>query len=235
MTKATTEGRQLVLTVEGVDTPFRVDPLPAKRGKALTELFLAAALGQLSGVVAEAIFIESIGPSNYSRMSGLYVDEYDRVTGAYLRTWDPEGSKVHSEFLENESEASFMGRDRVEALDEPDLDGEPIRQEEAEALCLAAFYWQTVVGMEAVSAFINAGEGTEGSLKALSLLQVRMGLSPSTTSRSSVLENAIQQQAASKATSTPQVGKKSVRLPADRQKPRNGKKKSGNPAKQNRP
>lgn len=258
MTTATQDGRELVLAVSGIDTPFRVSPLTARRGKELTEQFIRASVGALSGTEAESVFIESFGPQNYSRAAGVFVDEFD-ITGGpdagapYVQTWTPDGphfvegladtTSVDEQIMQlgdddegnpltahRKYAAKYRGRDAIPTLGEHDFDGEPIRQEEVEALALCAFYWQTVVGMEAVRAFIEGGEGTPGSLKALSLLQTRSALSPSTTSRSTALENLIQSRAGIPNTGTPQAGAKSVRLPADRQKPRNKKKKSGNPA-----
>lgn len=261
MTKATQEGRELLLAVDGIESPFRVQPLTARRGKILTEAFIRASVGALTAAETEAIFIESMGPQNYSRATGLYIDEFDitggpEAGGPYVQTWSPDGAIFHEALKDTSSldiqemdlgvdgsgdplvatrphVSKFKGREFVPSAGEAELDGEPIRQEEVEALALCAFYWQTVVGIEAVNAFIEGGEGTTGSLKALSLLQTRLGLSPSTTSRSSALENLIQSRAGSPNTAIPQAGGKSVRLPSDRRKPKNAKKKSGNPAKRN--
>lgn len=214
MTTATTEGRSLVLTVEGVDTPFRVDPLPAKRGKFLTDRFLESALGRTTQAQAEAVFIEALGPANYSRMSGLYVEHYDERTGNHRGTYGPDGitpGATRDPLTPDLVGARYVTREAEG--DEPELDGEPIRQEEGEALCLAAFYWQTVVGMEAVNAFLGAGEGTAGSLKALTLLMTRLGLSVSSSSSSRVMEHGIQAAGSSPASDTPNSSA-SVRLPA---------------------
>lgn len=221
MTTATTEGRRLVLSIEGVDEPFRVDPLSARRGKWLTERFLEAAVGRTTAAVAEAVFIESFGPANYSRMTGAYVDEFTDA-GIYVTTWNPTGSDERHD-LEREAPAAdadpltiarFIARDPI--APELPLDGEAIRQEECEALCLCAFYWQTVVGMEAVTVFLESGEGTDGSLKALGLLQIRLGLSVNRSSSSPVMERLIAQQASS--SPTPGTGNSSatVRLPASK-------------------
>jgi len=212
MTTATQQGRQLRLTVDGIDEPFLIDPLSAKRGKYLTERFIRASLGQMTQAEAEEIFIESLGASNYSRMSGYYVDEY-HPGGRYAQTWTPEGAVIRDPGDDETITAKFIAREAVG--DEPELEGEPIRQEESEALALAAFYWQTVVGMEAVDAFLNEGGGTNGSLKALTLLQIRLGLSRQPLSSSPVMENLIQE-ASSKATPAIQNSSASVRLPANK-------------------
>ena len=216
MTKATTEGRQLVLTVEGIDTPFRVDPLPAKRGKYLTEQFILVSLGQGTIQAGESIFIESFGPANYSRMSGLYVDEFDR-DGAYLQTWGPDGTHTidwaEAKFPDGFTPGKFLARDEI--LDEEPLDGEPIREEEGQSLALCAFYWQSIVGMEAVKAFIEEGEGTTGSLKALGLLRIRLGASLQQSLSSMATENSTQQATSSKTSDTGNLSA-TVRLPANK-------------------
>lgn len=216
MTTATTEGRRLVLRVEGIDEPFFVDPLPAKRGRALTELFVKAARSQLTGenieeASQESVFIESINPKNYVRMGGVYVDEYD-ATGAYLHTHGLDVTYVLDELAGNTSTSKYTAREALPGI-EDEIDGDPIRQEECESLALCAFYWQTVVGIEAVNAFIDAGEGTEGNLKALALLSIRIGISPSTNSSSPALGSWIQEDV-SKATAAISNSSGSVQLPA---------------------
>lgn len=169
--------RLLVLTVQGVDREFVVDPLPARRGRHLTEQFIRASLGRLSLESSEAVFVEALGPRNYSAVSALYVDEFD-AAGEYVTTHTPTGSEPVGLLAGTRCEPvdlRFGTRDPLPS--EPDLEALPIRQEEVEALALAAFYWQTVVGMEGVTAFVDAGAGQAGSLKALALLQIRLGLS----------------------------------------------------------
>ena len=210
MTTATTEGRRLKLTVEGIDEPFFVDPLPARRGRALTDIFIDASLGKLHPLATAAIFIESFGPANYARMDGTLVDEFDD-DGHFLATFDAAGriEQRQPDLGPDAVHVRFRARDDAAAPE-----GEPIRQEEGESLCLASFYWQTVSGMEAVNAFIDGGEGSVGSLKALNLLLFRLGVSPSKTSPSSELESQIQQQAASLSTTTPNGGSTLERLPS---------------------
>lgn len=202
MTEATTEGRRLRLTVEGIEEPFLVDPLPAKRGHALTVQFVEAAAGRASVGLTEAVFIEAFGAANYSRMSGLYVDRFDPTTGEHVETYGPTGP-IEPAHPREPLPAEVVGLRFLarEADGEPELDGDPIRQEEGEALTLCAFYWQTVVGMEAVRAFLDEGEGTAGSVKALGLLLSRSGLSRSQTSRRSVSASPTEQ-AATPGTST---------------------------------
>lgn len=66
-----------------------------------------------------------------------------------------------------------------------------LRLGEAESILLPAFFWQTILGIAGVRAFIEGGEGMSGGVKALGALAARLGLSPSLTSPSSVLGNLI--------------------------------------------
>lgn len=234
MTTATTEGRRLVLRVEGVDDAFYVDPLPARRGRFLTDQFLL--LSTTSGedpaaaqALGEEIFVESLGPVNYSRLTGLVVDLVSRETGERLVTWNAAAEENPSplEILRH-GDVRFVLREPVDG--EPVPWGEPIRQEESEALALCAFYWQTVVGMEAVQAFLDAGEGTEGSVKALALLLYRTGRLPSPNSSTGAMAIGTQQ-GSSSGTSATSNSSGSVRLPAKQPADRKrSRKRSGSPS-----
>lgn len=191
MTTATQDGRRLRLEVDGIDEPFYIDPLPARRGRALTALFLDSALGRAHPLETQAIFIEAIGAANFVRLHGTVVDTYDDA-GHYVDTVGAGGARyIDKTVWEGLPEGAPPGLLFV-ARDDGTITGEPIRQEEGESLCIAAFYWQTVAGMEAVNEFIGGGEGSVGSLKALNVLTFRMGLSPSRTSHNSGLESLIQ-------------------------------------------
>ncbi|MDJ0323167.1 hypothetical protein QMG61_05240 [Cryobacterium sp. PH31-AA6] len=95
---------------------------------------------------------------------------------------------------------------------------ERIREElslhEAESVLLPAFYWQTVLGLDGVNAYISGGEGLAGSKKALELLILTLGISPTQTAPSTALESLIQ-----KLAPTPPTGRSTTtvdRLPADK-------------------
>ncbi|TFC92039.1 MULTISPECIES: hypothetical protein [Cryobacterium] len=98
---------------------------------------------------------------------------------------------------------------------------------EGESVLLAAFYWQTVLGMDGVNAYLNAGEGLAGAKKALELLILALGISPTQTAPSGVLESLIP-----KLAPTPPTGRATTtldKLPAaKRSQPR--KPKTGKPA-----
>jgi hypothetical protein len=216
MMTAEQDGRRLRLDVEGLD-PMWVEPLSSRRGRFLTEEFVQAAVGKRSTGQAEQIFIEALGPANYARISGAYIVQHDEDNGRPTAIFGPEGEVGVSldgllEELGLAPGQRYVTREDITGL--PVVDGDPIRQEEGEALALCAFYWQTVVGMEAVKAFLDDGGGTGGSLKALALLQTRLGLSPVASSRSRGMESLIQQ-GVSEATSDTGTSSGSVELPAE--------------------
>jgi hypothetical protein len=216
-----------MLAVEGIEAPFAIDPLSAKRGKHLTGQFMKAAANELTEAQGEQIFIEALGPANYSRMAGYYVDVVKPLetheSGAVLAISDPvltfgpagivSGDPALSVAELIDSGYMFNPRDRHP--EEPFIEGEPIRQQEGEALCLCAFYWQTIVGIEGVNAFLDAGEGTLGSVKALTLLQIRLGLWMPETSRALATANSMQEDGSSP---TPGMQTSSAldRLPANK-------------------
>lgn len=184
-------------------------------------MFLLAATNRIPKTAIEAIFVEAIGVENYARMSGMTIDAYDKF-GEYVETHTMVDGALMTTVLEGvdrrDDGALFIAREPFDDEDDPD-DGEPIRQEECESLALCAFYWQTVIGMEGVRAFIDGGEGTGGSLKALALLQTRIGLSPAKTSRSRAMESLIPSQESSEGTTATATSSGSVRLPADHKPP----------------
>lgn len=64
--------------------------------------------------------------------------------------------------------------------------GDELSQEESESVLMPAFFWQTVLGMDGVKAYISGGEGLSGVLKATGALTARLGrLAPRTSPRES--------------------------------------------------
>ena len=63
--------------------------------------------------------------------------------------------------------------------------GEELSQDEAEAILMPAFFWQTILGMDGVKAYLEGGEGLSGTLKATGALSRRLGLLVRPTSPSS--------------------------------------------------
>ncbi|GAA1915318.1 hypothetical protein GCM10009775_04720 [Microbacterium aoyamense] len=64
--------------------------------------------------------------------------------------------------------------------------GNELSQDEAEAVIMPAFFWQTILGLDGVKAYIEGGEGLSGTLKATGALSRRLGLLSQPTSPSSV-------------------------------------------------
>jgi hypothetical protein len=96
---------------------------------------------------------------------------------------------------------------------------------EGEDLTQAAFYWQTVLGMDGVNAYISGGEGMAGSKKALQLLALTLGISPTQTAPSGALESLIQSQAPTPPTDRPTttLDKLPASKPRANRKPRSSK------------
>lgn len=84
-----------------------------------------------------------------------------------------------------------------------------LRLGEAESILLPAFFWQTILGIAGVTAYIEGGEGMRGGVKALAALAARLGLSPSLTSPSSVLGSLIRLESTTPTTS-PNGGEKNA-------------------------
>lgn len=227
MTNAEEVGRKLHLTIDESIPPFIVDPIPAKRGKYLTERFILASTGGATGAAISAVFIEALGPINYCRLTGMYVDLVrlvgEDMTPEILATWDDEEQSLGdpADTLGYLTDGAVF-IDREKRAGEPELTGTPIRQEEGESICYASFLWQTVIGMEGVNVFLAGGEGTEGSLKAIRLLQIRLGLFPSPSSSQEATENSTPTGVSSRTLDTARSSG-SVRLPADHKPPRRRK------------
>lgn len=66
---------------------------------------------------------------------------------------------------------------------------------EGQSVLLPAFYWQTVLGIDGVNAYLTGGEGMAGAKKALLLLTMSLGISPTQTAPSTALESLIRLQA----------------------------------------
>lgn len=63
--------------------------------------------------------------------------------------------------------------------------GEELSQAEAEQIIMPALFWQTVLGMDGVTAYLEEGGGLPGTLKAAGALSRRLGLYVLPTSPSS--------------------------------------------------
>lgn len=54
--------------------------------------------------------------------------------------------------------------------------GNELSQSEGELIVMPAFFWQTILGMDGVAAYVEGGEGIAGTLKAQKALLTRLGL-----------------------------------------------------------
>lgn len=146
MLNATKDGRNLVLTMEGVD-PFVIRPLPGHAGRQITDTYLTSVSGGAS-------------PTDLTAALQMAVD------GAVLDggRWVPRPDDEQVNF------------NRI---------GMELSQEESELIIMPAFFWQTILGMDGVRAYIEGGEGLAGTLKASGALTARLGLLARRTSPSS--------------------------------------------------
>lgn len=206
MITATPDGRSLRIRVTDPENPAAgsavddiiVDPLPAKRGVQLSRLYVTQALGTIPelGVETptseglESVFIEAVGPDNYARIAGAIVVATE------------EGSAVR------DAGVRYLAYEEHDGQVAPD--GEPLRHEEIQNILQAAFFWQSVVGIDGVNAYLENSDLTSG--KALGLLLTALGIQLSRTSRSSESENQTPQ-AGTPGTSTPTGTSSSVVLP----------------------
>ena len=147
MVTATKDGRNLVLTVEGVD-PFVIRPLPGHAGRQITQTYLDS----LSGASA-------LLPALQIAVDGAVLDG-DR--------WVPRPDAEQTNF------------NRI---------GMELSQEESSSIIMPAFFWQTILGMDGVKAYIEDGEGQAGALKAAGALSARLGLlAPRTSPKASATD-----------------------------------------------
>ncbi|MGN7977442.1 hypothetical protein ACTJJ4_07695 [Microbacterium sp. 22195] len=146
MITAEKQGRNLVLTMEGVDQPFVIRPLPGHAGRQITDTYLATMGGRPDVDLLAALQMA--------------------VDGAILdgERWVPRPEAEQENF------------NRI---------GMELSQDESEQILMPAFFWQTILGMDGVRAYIEGGEGLAGTLKASGALSVRLGLLVPRTSPSS--------------------------------------------------
>lgn len=137
MIEATKDGRNLVLTMDGVD-PFVIRPLPGHAGRQITDTYLNSASGNATAA--------DLTTALQMAVDGAVLDG-DR--------WVPRPEAEQTNF------------NRI---------GMELSQEESELVIMPAFFWQTVLGMDGVKAYIQGGEGLAGTLKASGALTARLAL-----------------------------------------------------------
>lgn len=152
-------GRDLHLTMDGVDGAFVVHPLPGRAGLQITDTYLRVTTPAPEGAPKSAATTRAKELSDALIMA---VDgaRQNAITGA----WEPVP----------EDEQTNFGRIGME-----------LAQAEAEQILMPAFFWQTILGMDGVRAYLEGGEGLAGTLKAAGALSARLGLLARPTSPSS--------------------------------------------------
>jgi hypothetical protein len=100
--------------------------------------------------------------------------------------------------------------------------GFELSQAEADDVLYPAFFWQSVLGIDGVKAYLEAGGGLPGALKATGALAARLGRLPQPTSPSSA-SGSPTSAASTPSTPSRSGGGSSVKKPRDRL-PKQGKK-----------
>ncbi len=177
---ATAEGRRLRLSLGWSDV-FFIDPLPAKRGHALTRAYVR---GSNVGSASGPLFAEALGAANYAMITGDHVQEFDEA-GRYLKTWLPGACMI--EPAEDVSPPAPGQRTRI--VPAP-WDGLGLRAEEVETLALAAFHWQSSAGWSALDAFISRGADRAAAHETMPLLRAALNGSWAPPNESTARENA---------------------------------------------
>lgn len=132
-------GRDLHITMAGVDGAFVVHPLPGRAGVQITDTFLASSGGTASAESLQAALIMAVDGARHNAITGR---------------WEP---------VPEEEQTNF---NRI---------GTELSQDESEGIIMPAFFWQTVLGLDGVKAYIEGGEGLAGTLKASGALSRRLG------------------------------------------------------------
>lgn len=148
MIEASKQGRNLVLTIEGLD-PFVIKPLNGRAGVQITDTYLRSGAGRASAKEFSDALIMAVDGARQNAITGL---------------WEP---------VPEEEQHNFA---RI---------GDELSQSEGELVIMPAFFWQTILGMDGVSAYIEGGEGLAGTLKASGALSHRLALLAPTTSPNS--------------------------------------------------
>jgi hypothetical protein len=188
MVTAALQGRNLVFTVEGLE-PFVVRPLPANQGRYVTSLYVDATIA-----VARATHLgQSVPGEPFTHMNDAMMICVDGGT------WDderqaaiplPEADRVLWNRLDNEAS-----------------------QSEFKDIMHAAFFWNTVLGIDGVNQYLAEGGGDTGGLKLLGSLLTHMGKSLQLTSPSSESETQTPSQASTPSTPFRRGGPTLAKLP----------------------
>lgn len=185
MITATQVGRDLHLTVEGIEAPFVIHPLPGLAGIQITATFIDNAGGaDRAADVAAAVMIA---------LDGAVLDE---ASGRWVPL--PAAEQINYRRL-----------------------GMELSQTESETVSMPAFFWQTILGIDGVNAYIEGGGGTAGTVKAFGALSQRLGLWTRLTSPNLVSASPTRA-ASSPSTSTRKGGAKPGKKPQDKRAKKRG-------------
>lgn len=172
-------GRNLHITVEGVEPAYVVRPLPGRAAIQITDTYLAGASGAEGTIaITEALQIAFDG--------GVF---------------DPEAGVFHA--APEDAQPNFARASMELSLTETN------------SVLLAAFFWQTLLGIDGVNEFIRGGEGVAGTVKALRALVQRTGHFALLTSPSSESVD-LTSEASTPTTSSHPSGSKPGKKPQDK-------------------
>lgn len=142
-------GRNLHLTVEGVEEPFIIHPLPGYAGEKATQVFIEIAAQKRPP----------------EELEGVWQMVLDGVTADGTPVKDgPNWTRIRN----------------------------TLSLHEGEDVLHPAFYWQTTLGIDGVTEYLEVGGGLAGAGKVLKRLILTLGISPTQIGRSGALDGLIQ-------------------------------------------
>lgn len=122
--------------------------------------FVIKPLPGRAGVQITETYLQSTGDGAANVLAALQIAVDGGRQNAITGLWEP---------LPEDEQANYA---RI---------GLELSQDEAESVIMPAFFWQTLLGMSGVKAYLEAGEGLAGTLKAVGALAQRLGRFVQTT------------------------------------------------------
>lgn len=118
--------------------------------------FVVRPLPGLAGVQITDAYIHAAGGMSAAEMEAAFIMAVDGAReNAITGRWEPVPQDERTNYT------------RI---------GKELSQAEAEEILMPAFLWQTTLGLEGVKAYLEAGGGLAGTLKATGALSRRLGL-----------------------------------------------------------
>lgn len=118
--------------------------------------FVVRPLPGLAGVQITDAYIHAAGGMSAAEMEAAFIMAVDGAReNAITGRWEPVPTDERTNYT------------RI---------GKELSQAEAEEILMPAFLWQTTLGLEGVKAYLEAGGGLAGTLKATGALSRRLGL-----------------------------------------------------------